>query len=171
MMGGRATASCGAVVAHHQAPLAAVMRELRLAEQRAKGEGGRNAFSLTIVKRSGGALRVTAKWGEPVSLLTDMRLFLAADGVSRRAVYNTLEWLKDLPRDQPAMVTSLLAYQLGRQASEIAQKTHDVQMLARRLSDVAFDPTLRPAQADALDWLSNFLSAAEFLARETRRED
>lgn len=64
MMGERATASCGAVIAHHQAPLSAVIRELRAAEQRAKNEGGRNAFSITVIKRSGGALRLTAKWGE-----------------------------------------------------------------------------------------------------------
>ena len=69
MMGRKATASCGAVIAHHQAPLAAVRRELHAAEQRAKNEGGRDAFSITVIKRSGGALRLTAKWGEPVALL------------------------------------------------------------------------------------------------------
>ena len=51
MMGERATASCGAVIAHHQAPLSAVIRELRAAEQRAKNEGGRNAFSITSIKK------------------------------------------------------------------------------------------------------------------------
>ena len=168
MMGERATASCGAVVAHHQAPLTAVMRELRAADQRAKGEGGRDAFSLTIVKRSGGALCVTAKWGEPAALLTALRNFLAADGVSRRAVYNTFEWLKDLPRDQPEMLASLLAYQLDRQADKTARDAHDVPGLARRLTSIAFDPRKRPPKADALDWLLHFMSAAEFLARETR---
>lgn len=168
MMGERATASCGAVVAHHQAPLAAVMRELHAAEQRAKGEGRRDAFSLTIVKRSGGALYVTAKWGEPVVLLTDLRNFLADDGVSRRAVYNCFEWLKDLPRDQPDMLASLLAYQLDRQADKTARDTHDVPGLARRLAALAFDPEQHPGDADPLDWLKHFMSAAEFLARETR---
>ncbi len=168
MMGERATASCGAVVAHHQAPLASVMRELRLAEKRAKGEGGRDAFSLTIVKRSGGALCVTAKWGEPVALLGDLRNFLADDGVSRRAVFNTFEWLKDLPRDQPAMLGALLAYQLDRQADAAACKAHQVPELARRLTALAFDPKQGPQGTEALDWLRHFLSAAEFLARETR---
>ena len=170
MMGHKATASCGAVVAHHQAPLGAVLRELRAAEQRAKGEGGRNAFSLTIVKRSGGTLQLTAKWGEPVALLTALRDFLAADGVSRRAVFNTLDWLKDLPPDQPEMLCALLAYQLDRQASPQAVKTHQVPELARRLTVLAFDTAQRPAQADALDWLRHFMSTAEFLARETRGE-
>ena len=168
MMGEHATASCGAVVAHHQAPLAAVMRELRLAEQRAKNEGGRNAFSLTIVKRSGGALTLTAKWGEPVRLLTDLQQFLAADGVSRRAVYNSLEWMKDLPTNQPDMLASLLAYQLERQAAPEARKLHAVPALARRLAALAFDPQSRPSAAQPLAWLGHFMSTAEFLARESR---
>jgi CRISPR-associated protein Cmr2 len=150
------------------------MRELRMAEQRAKGDGGRDAFSLTIVKRSGGALTVTAKWGEPVRLLHDLRRFLGADGVSRRAVYNSLDWLKDLPQDQPAMLESMLAYQLARQADSSAGKSHDVSGLARRLARLAFNDKLRPAASsgnDRLDWLTHFMSAAEFLARETRRGD
>lgn len=175
MMGERATASCGAVVAHHQAPLTAVMRELRLAEKRAKGEGGRDAFSLAIVKRSGGALYVTAKWGEPVRLLMALRDFLADDGVSRRAVYNSFEWLKDLPRDQPEMLASLLAYQLSRQADKPARDKHDVPGLARRLAALAFDLKQHPNDANTthgadplLVWLQHFMGAAEFLARETR---
>src|SRR5690606_7332961 len=95
MMGRHATASCGAIIAHHQAPLSAVLRELRAAESRAKNDGGRDAFSLTVVKRSGGALTLTEKWGEPVRLLQALRDFLADEGVSRRAVYHTLEWLNE----------------------------------------------------------------------------
>ena len=171
MMGTRATASCGAVVAHHQAPLAAVMRELRLAEKRAKGDGGRDAFSLVIVKRSGGTLFVTAKWGEPVALLGDLRGFLQDERVSRRAVYNSFEWLKDLPRNQPAMLASLLAYQLSRQADRAARDEHKVPDLAQRLSNLAFDTKQHPNDAhnaDPLAWLQHFMSAAEFLARATR---
>jgi len=164
MMGECATASCGAVIAHHQAPLAAVRRELDIAESRAKGEGGRDAFSVTIVKRSGGALYLTAKWGEPVQVLTDLRDFLATGGVSRRAVYNTHEWLHDLPEPtgDAAMLTSLLAYQMARQAQGQVQKTV-AQNLAPRLTALAL-----AQPKERLRWLGNFLSVAEFLARETR---
>ena len=171
MMGARATASAGAVVAHHQAPLGAVLRELRAAEARAKKAGGRDAFSLCIVKRSGGALTVTAKWGEPVALLGDLRLFLAADGVSRRAVYNSLDWVKDLPDNDPAMLASLLAYQLTRQVRGNDEAKHRAPQLARRLAQLSFDDGLRPAPVNGehrLEWLTHFMSAAEFLARETR---
>ena len=166
MMGTQATASCGAVIAHHQAPLAAVRRELHTAEQRAKNEGGRDAFSITVIKRSGGALRLTAKWGEPVSLLNDLRAFLAAEGVSRRAAYHTLEWLDaqtlPTPEADGAMLQSLLAYQLDRQASGPAKA--QAAPLAQRLTA----QTLAQPVGQRIPWLRNFISVAEFLAREVR---
>jgi CRISPR-associated protein Cmr2 len=166
MMGKEATASAGAVIAHHQAPLGAVLRELRAAEARAKGAGGRDAFSLTLMKRSGGTLQFTDKWGKATALLADLRAFLADPGVSRRAVYNSLEWLKDLPEPEGdgAMVERLLAYQLARQTDTKATRDHhDVPGLARRLSEQA----LRQPK-DRLGWLANCLGVAEFIAREGR---
>ncbi len=171
VMGEKATASCGAVVAHHQAPLGAVLRELRAAETRAKEEGGRNAFSLTIVKRSGGALHLTANWGEPVRLLIRLREFLAEPAVSRRAVYNSAVWLRDLPPpdDDGTMVVELLAYQLARQCNKkTTRDSYDLPGLAQRL----VNESICHAESDKrLDWLENFLSVAEFLARETRNLD
>lgn len=166
MMGTRATASAGAVIAHHQAPLSAVLRELREAESRAKNAGGRDALSLTLIKRSGGSRQFTAKWGEPVAVLTDLRDFLADEGVSRRAVYNSLEWLKDLPDPQGdgAMLEKLLGYQLARQTERKATLDHhDVPGLARRLTALSLQQP-----KDRLDWLENCLSVAEFLARTGR---
>jgi len=172
MMGKAATASCGAVVAHHQTPLSAVLRELREAEKRAKNEGGRDAFSLTILKRSGGALRLTDKWNtdqrrDVVGLLRNLRRFLAdKDRVSRRAAYNSLVWLKDLPGDADAeMLGSLLAQQLTAQTQgKAARDYHDVSGLAKRLAELATEGS----QTNTRLWLENMLSVAEFLAREAR---
>jgi CRISPR-associated protein Cmr2 len=165
MMGTNATASCGAVIAHHQAPLSAVRRELAATEKRAKNEGGRDAFSITVIKRSGGALQFTEKWGEPVKLLVDMRDFLADEDVSRRAVYHTLEWLNEqdlpLPTGDGAMLQTLLTYQLTRQADE-ALKLRAPE-LAKRLVVMALN-----WEEERIKKLRNFLSMAEFLARETR---
>jgi CRISPR-associated protein Cmr2 len=172
MMGKDATASCGAVIAHHQAPLGAVLRELRAAEQRAKGYSrpdkngktiDRDAFHITVIKRSGGALHLSAEWGEPLALLGDLRAFLADADTSRRAVYNSLEWLTDLPdpKGRPQMLASLLAFQLARQSGGPAKA--QATDLAKRLA------ALTAAQPkDGLKWLQNFLTVAEFLARETR---
>ncbi|MFU8838020.1 MAG: type III-B CRISPR-associated protein Cas10/Cmr2 [Thiohalomonadaceae bacterium] len=169
MMGRHATASTGAVIAHHQAPLGAVMRELRAAEKRAKEEGGRNAFHICIVKRSGGTLRLTAKWGEPLTLLDELRDFLTQEGVSRRAVYHSLAWLdaQALPEENPAMLETLLAYQFSRQIDGKAKNKDDLKnhapKLAQRLIAQAKDKN------QPIKWLRNFLSVAEFLARETRQ--
>lgn len=164
MMGEHATASTGAIVAHHQAPLGAVLQELRAAEKRAKNEGGRDAFSITIVKRTGGALYLTEKWGEPMNLLQALIGFLRADGTSRRAVYNSLEWMRDLPEPTPKntdMLASLLAYQLDRQAKgEAGQQAPE---LAQRLAQLC-----AAQKTSGLNWLANFMGVAEFLARETR---
>lgn len=164
MMGEHATASCGAVIAHHQAPLAAVLRELRAAEKRAKKDGERDAFSLTVIKRSGGALNLTAKWDEPLTALDALIGFLKTSGVSRRAVYNTLEWLTDLPdpNSEPQLLESLLAWQLARQASGDSDKAQAPALAARLTRLACAQPT------DALAWLQNFLTVGEFLARETR---
>jgi CRISPR-associated protein Cmr2 len=165
MMGEHATASTGAIVAHHQAPLGAVLQELRAAEKRAKNEGGRNAFSITIVKRSGGALYLTEKWGEPVDLLQDLIGFLRADGTSSRAVFNSLEWMRDLPEPTDSattkMLASLLAYQLDRQAKGSANA--QAPDLAHRLAHLSYEQ-----KSKGLNWLANFMGIAEFLARETR---
>jgi CRISPR-associated protein Cmr2 len=165
MMSPKATASTGAIVAHHLAPLGAVLQELRTAEKRAKNEGGRDAFSITIVKRSGGTLSLTEKWGEPINLLNGLIAFLRADGTSRRAVYNSLEWMRDLPEPRNAsdtdMLASLLAYQLDRQSKGDANKA--APDLAQRLAKRCAAQKTKP-----LNWLANFMGVAEFLARETR---
>lgn len=80
LMGQKATASMGAVVAHHTAPLGVVLRELRSAESKAKNtvrdtrvrkdsEGknkeediNRDAFCLRVLKRGGGEVSVTSPW-------------------------------------------------------------------------------------------------------------
>ncbi len=167
MMGEKATASAGLVVAHHQTPLARVLREVRAAEKAAK-EGGRNAFHIRILKRSGGALRLTLGW-EQADLLQRLVRFLHDPSVSRRAVYNTQRWLRDLPPPEGdgVMLAELLAYQLARQAdSRMTVTEHEVAEMAKQLAALAGGRQQK--KNDGLDWLENLLSVAEFLARETR---
>lgn len=171
MMGRRATASCGAVVAHHQAPLGAVLRALRQAEQGAKNEGERDAFSLTIIKRSGGAITVTDKFhdkaGEPLALFNRLCCFLAEPEVSRRAVYNAMDWLKDLPDGvpgaQPDLLVALLTQQFLRQCDAASARKHGLADLCKELAALAVQ---RPKPRT---WLATFMTAAEFIARDTRQ--
>ena len=170
MMGERATASCGAVVAHYHTPLTAVMRELHAAEKRAK-DAGRNRFSMTIVKRSGGIHSLTDEWGEPLALLRDFRNVLGEPGVSRRAVYNVMVWLRDMPGDAGAdMLSAVIEYQLRRQTSdERIARRHDLSGLARRLGELTARHGAEPA--GTVGWLKSFLPVAEFLAREARQPE
>lgn len=195
LMGDRATASAGAVIAHQMAPLGAVLRELRAAEARAKSEGGRDAFSISLVKRSGGEQHLTARWHyeecgvDTLHLLGRLRRFLAREQVSRRAVYNTLEWMGDLPDPDASghMLEAMLAYQLQRQAGggkevklEAVELAGDLVQLVlaergRRQEEAARrrqpEDGRQPAKKgwSALDFLRGFLAVAEFLAREQRR--
>ncbi len=167
MMGANATASAGLVVAHHQTPLARVLREVRAAEKAAK-EGGRNAFHIRILKRSGGALRLTLGWDQ-ADLLQRLVTFLRDPAVSRRAVYNTQRWLKDLPPPEGdgAMLAELLAFQLEQQTESPDKETkRKIREIAQHLARLAAEK--QTAGKDGLDWLENLLSVAEFLARETR---
>lgn len=173
MMGLNATASCGLVVAHHQTPLSLVLRELRSAEREAKnfrrtvnGKSiDRNAWHVRILKRSGGRIGLSGEWGAPLDLLIRARDFLASPEVSRRAVYNSLLWLHDLPqtggRPDPDQLKSLLAYQLERQTDR--PKKAEARQLAQELAQEALRHGEKP-----LERLESFLTVAEFLAREQR---
>jgi len=166
MMGEPATASCGAVIAHHQAPLGVVLRELRDAEKRAKSVPGKDAFSLVIIKRSGGALTMTGKWGKSLELLGRFRDFLADPAVSRRAVYNSMIWIVDLPRSlDEDMLGTMLGYQFSRQtSSRSVVEDCDLADMCRSLAHFA------AREKDWRKWIGNFLSVAEFIARECRGE-
>ena len=80
-------------------------------------------------------------------------------------MYNTAEWLHDLPEPDgdAAMLASLLAFQMDRQADKSAREKHHLPQLAQRLAALAM-----AQPKNRLKWLANFMSVAEFLARETR---
>lgn len=189
LMGEQATASMGAVIAHHQTPFNRVLRELHAAEQRAKNAGGRDAFSITVLKRSGGAQRLTANWmrpdgDSPMTCLRDLAAALYSDE-ARRTAYNAGQWMSDLPvpgrllgdDDWCAMVAQLLAAQFARQKLGDNIITADIH--ARRLARLGLLAAQRQAASanppdqmhtlhPALEYILQYLSVAEFLAREGR---
>jgi CRISPR-associated protein Cmr2 len=183
VMGERATASVGAVVAHEKEPLARVLRVVRETEQRAK-KSGRNAFALTLLKRSGGPVEVTAPWwldqsdgleASPIGRLLSLRALFTAPAFSRRALYHVLEWLHRLPTKKAVaeeggayqdLLSSNLVYQMRRQASsrEIEVQAADEAAALIKVAAAVAEKTNRPVAGV----IEDFLSAAEFLARPSR---
>ena len=164
MLGSIATVSCGAVVAHHKTPLSLVLRKLRDAEHRAKIEGERNAYSITVAKRSGGELRLTDKWESSFDLLQRLCKFFSKSEVSRRVAYDSLEWLTEIPKTAPRCMIHKLLYYKFRAHTEM-KDLGDVKKLAEQLAAIV-DHTKEEEQR--FDKLIEILRVAEFLARETR---
>lgn len=176
LMGETATASAGAVIAHHTAPLGAVLRELRSAEKRAKQKGGRDAFDITLLKRSGGATELTLPWrladnptldDSPMQLLAELQNTFARD-TSRKAAYLTQGWMPNLPSraqvsadELQGLLTASLAYQLKRQGAK-----DEADGLARKLAALALAPRMN--NTAPADIVRDVLAVAEFLAREGR---
>lgn len=195
VMGQWATASAGAVVAHHTAPLDMVLRQLRQAEKRAKNKGGRDAFAITLLKRSGGAVELTCPWQlldkahnscsldvTPMGLLLRLRDAFAGS-MSRRAAYHIQSWIEQLPGPEQFdkaeaqttyqnLLIDNLRYQFQRQGG-IGERGEQTATMAEALGKLA--GTMQPAESrqnqDAnlsAAFIRDFLAVAEFLAREGR---
>ena len=172
LMGSRASASIGAVVAHHSAPLGAVLRTLREAEQTAKREG-RDRFTLSLLKRAGGRSDLTLPWRDAggvafgaMQVLMELTRTFAND-VSRNAAYRTLGWIDHLPVLPPQELVELLSSQLraqfGRQARADGAATDDI---ARKLATLVAGEGA--THDEVVKRMKDMLVTAEFLAREGR---
>jgi len=187
LMGHKATASMGAVVAHHTAPLGMVLRELRASESKAKntmrGQDGkghdinRDAFCLRVLKRGGGEVSVISPWWKvqasqqpdtsqsALALMKQLAEQLALTDFSRGAIYRAQLWFEGLTDHasdvkNPAwrdQMTSSLAYQFHRQKGNPE--------VARQVVNFVCDvmKPLNPRTA-----IDGFLVTSEFFAREAR---
>jgi len=177
LMGEKATASAGAVLAHHTAPLQRVLKELRAAESEAKkikvGDVEKDAFSIRVLKRGGGTVSTTAKWfsqeeerTHPILLLQQLAQALSGENLSRRAAYHAQAWIRDLPSrsmfDDKAMFARMLKANLQRQFKQ-QHGGEDEIALAGELAELACC-----SGKNESEWLEGFLAVAEFMGREGR---
>ncbi len=174
-MGVKASASMGVAIAHHMQDLGQTLTAARSEEKRAKEVLGRNAFSIALMKRSGGHESFGAKWYyaergsmrvDTLACLIHWRDAFAKDDVSPRFAYVFREEasaLRDLPEEAIAKEAHRL---LGRHLSGRLSKDEKAE-LSRRLLD---DGLLRLFESGiALDDLARFLDLAVFLGREENR--
>lgn len=187
-MGPKATASMGAVIAHHKAPLGRVLRTLRESEKRAKDAGGRNAFCITIEKRAGGTSHLVGKWwfddveslddpmATTIGTLIELSRSLGSEGVSRRAAYVMHDMLRDLPDDTDA-IRRVVAFRLNRQgvdekeADKIAERIVTIASKHETVSTISKKESTRGEVPPVNKWLQDFFITAEFLARRIRPEE
>jgi CRISPR-associated protein Cmr2 len=195
LMGHKATASMGAVVAHHQAPLGMVLRQLREAESRAKNhkrkdaagkDTDRDAFCIRVLKRGGGEVNVTSPWWpvgadqhqrpevetSALRLMKDLRDELAKTSFSRGAIYRAQLWFEGLTDARGDSTDARWRAQLaGSLAYQFDRQNKSetgkrrVAQLAREIVDFICD-VVRPEHP--LSALDHFLVTAEFFARESR---
>ncbi len=193
LMGEHATASAGAVIAHHSAPLGAVLRTLREAEKRAKGQGGRDAFTITLLKRGGGTTELTLPWRldnpeptartgnpatedktpgpnlnhSPMGVLAGLTALFAGDDTSRKAAYVTQGWMPHLPgqMDKTAL-HELLARNLAHRFKRQGASDAQGDEQGDKLATLVLHPRL--ADTDPAAVITDVLAVAEFLARESR---
>lgn len=185
LMGSKATASVGAVIAHHTAPLTVVLRELREAEKRAKNKGDRDAFSITLIKRAGGTIQLTVPWflnnipeqpllQSSMGVLLQWRNALADPKMSRRAAYLICDWIMKLPC--PEMIGDvnsyheLLSTNIGYQLIRQCRGSSKYSSLGKDLVGIAFQAQNRCEHNNLNQFIRDFISVAEFLAREGRFE-
>ncbi len=176
LMGRKATASMGVVVAHHTAPLSMVLRELRSAEGQAKS-AGRDRFCLRVLKRGGGEVGVTAPWWGSSDLLqgqpeeTALRLMsafahqLAATDFSRGAIYRAQLWFAGLTDNRADGQDPLWRQQVACSLARQFERQKGAADLAQRVVKYVCD-VIRPEHP--LSAIESLMVTAEFFAREAR---
>ncbi|GBC78121.1 hypothetical protein HRbin08_01607 [bacterium HR08] len=174
-MGMAATASMGVAIAHHMQDLGQTLNAARAEEKRAKDVLGRNAFSIALMKRSGGHESFGARWYyvrdgslyvDTLQCLIEWRDAFAKDDVSPKFAYVFREEaraLSALPHEAVGREAHRL---LGRHLSARLSKDQKNELSGRLLDD----GLLRLFESGvSLDDLAKFLDLAVFLGREENR--
>jgi CRISPR-associated protein Cmr2 len=181
-MGHRATASTGIAIAHYMNPLDLTLNAVRAAEKAAKNQQGRNAFSITFLKRSGEEMQAGAKWfysnkeqpallKDTVALLQVFQEHFAHDRISSKFPYilreqaETLSALKNKDINQ-AEIQRLLHRQQGKykldpnQEKELARDLAELIYFSDQASTARNDTGSLKTFADLLVF-TRFLATAE----------
>ena|SRR4028119_131478 len=146
-MGCKSTASAGIAIAHRLSPLDITLQEVRNAEKAAKSKEGRNAFSITFLKRSGEQVGAGAKWTyadksiDTVEVLLKFQQKFADDSISSKFPYilqeeaETLSLL-EIPGLYKAEIKRLLLRQQGGKKLSKEEREKLADELAKKLSNL-----------------------------------
>jgi CRISPR-associated protein Cmr2 len=175
LMSHKATASLGAVVAHHTAPLSMVLRQLRAAENKAKS-AGRDRFCIRVLKRGGGEVSVVSPWWKPgdahpdigtnaLGLMKRLRNELRLTEFSRGAIYRARLWFEGLTDDKPDAADSVWRERMSCALAAQFDRQKGNPKVAEEIVNFVCE-VIQPEKPKTT--LENFLATAEFFARESR---
>ncbi|NUO09912.1 MAG: type III-B CRISPR-associated protein Cas10/Cmr2 [Candidatus Brocadia sp.] len=163
-MGTSATASMGVSIVHHSYDLSKALQEVRDAEKKAKNEFGRNAFCISLNKRSGGAETFGSKWyyendgyfeGIPV---LEKLVDVFDKGISPKFAYDFKTELLGL---QALPVDKAICCEVRRLA--IRHKNKDFP--EEKVEEISNDLLRLKKNGISLEKISSLLNIATFLAR------
>lgn len=188
-MGERATGSAGLVLVPAKMPLRRALDAVREAEQRAKN-AGRDRFSISIVKRSGGSLQWTGRWStkqetdnngkyivsDQAAHSNDMQTMLEIidtiardNGVSPRFVFHLQAWARQLQTpwyDANNKVSDafieMLANSITWQLQRQGLSPSSLHQLPRRIAQMVC------ADSNPLESLQHLFGVIEFFVRKQR---
>ena len=146
-MGHKATASTGIAIAHYKQALDITLAEVRKAEKAAKSQEGRNAFSLTFLKRSGEIMSAGAKWNyadksiDTVDILLEFQNKFADDSISGKFPYALREQAEifsqlEIPKLYESEIKRLLLRQQGNKNISKEERQELANTLAEKLSSL-----------------------------------
>ncbi len=165
-MGTSATASMGVSIVHHSYDLSKALQEARDAEKKAKNEYGRNAFCISLNKRSGGAEIFGAKWYyendgyfEALPVLGKLTEAFADDkGISSKFTYDFNTELFGL--NSPDLPIEAITMEIVRLA-----KRHAHSDFKQKAVEIVSDIMRLKKNGVSLESISSLLTIAAFLAR------
>ncbi|HWP91854.1 MAG TPA: type III-B CRISPR-associated protein Cas10/Cmr2 [Thermodesulfobacteriota bacterium] len=170
-MGKNATASMGVVIAHYLQPLNQVMNKVREMEKEAK-KGEKNAFAISLMKRSGGTEVIKAKWYydrdnrdfDTIEFIKELSDQLTNGALSTKFAYDFREKLKWIDKLSDQAIRSEVLRLIKRHSEKKQFK-----------DDHEFDQHLRytieglmrlRTELGKLEEVSKILSLAVFLSKQ-----
>lgn len=185
-MGPSATASMGVCIAHYKMPLRVVLQTARKMEQKAKEMEGKNAFAITILKRSGETVETIFRWFDKkpsimegtISVLKDMVNELIKgkqkqdEGFSDTFVYKLSDEIKrpyiiDKANIDDPIVKTEIKRLLSRSCQMKGGTDEDKERKKQRVGEVANTLYQIYLESKNINNFLSFLETAVFLARET----
>lgn len=174
-MGTKASASMGVAIAHHMQDLGQVLNAARSEERRAKDGLDRDAFSIALMKRSGGHESFGAKWYyekdgslevDTVECLINWRNAFAKDDLSPKFAYVFREEIRGISGLPYEAIEKEIHRLMGRHLNRKLLETQKNEISTRLLDNGLWRLFRSGIQ---LDELAKLLDLVVFLGREENR--